>query len=179
MRASALHFPLSMKRPLTLGTFLAGLSIVAGVATALLFSSCSSVQRALNIQNPSYSIRDIRPRVDVALPLSASTIDLDFAVDVTNPNKVGLRLDGIDFDLLVNDAHVLNSVSTQNIQIPANGHGTMQLQTRIGYNNIRSMWSEMVNVIQGNRARYELRGNAHYDTPLGRMTFPVTVYSSR
>ena len=28
-------------------------------------------------------------------------------------------------------------------------------------------------------ARYELRGNAYYDTPAGRLKFPVTVYSNR
>jgi len=37
----------------------------------------------------------------------------------------------------------------------------------------------VVNVIRGNRARYELRGNAYYNTPIGRMKFPVTVYSTR
>ena len=167
-----------MKRNLTLGTLLAVLSIVAGVASMLL-SGCAALQNTLNIQNPRYSIRDIRPRIDVALPLSASSIDLDFAIEVDNPNAVGLRLDQIDFDLFINDTRILDSISQQNINIPANGRGDVQLQTRIGYQNLRSLWDEMVGVIRGNRARYELRGNAYYNTPIGRMKFPVTVYSTR
>ena len=178
-QASALHLPVvAMKRNLTLGVVLALFCILGGVAS-LLLSGCSAVQKALNIENPRYSIRDIRPRVDIALPLSASSIDIDFAIEVDNPNSVGLRLDQIDFNLFINDNRVLDSISQQDIRIPANGRGDVSLRTRIGYQNIRSLWTEIVNVIQGNRARYELRGNAYYNTPIGRMKFPVTVYSTR
>ncbi|HYR27018.1 MAG TPA: LEA type 2 family protein [Thermoanaerobaculia bacterium] len=167
-----------MKRTLTLGTLLAGLCIMASIAS-LLLSGCSAVQKALNIENPRYSIRNIHPRVDIAIPLSASTIDLDFSIEVDNPNSVGLRLDEIDFDLFINDSRILDGVSQQRINIPANGRGDMRLTTSIGYNNIRTLWNEVVGAIRGERARYEIRGNAYYDTPLGRLKFPVSVYSTR
>jgi LEA14-like dessication related protein len=167
-----------MKRNLTLGTVLAIFCIAAGVAMMLL-SSCAALRQTLNIENPRYSIRDIRPRVDIALPLSASSIDINFAVEVDNPNSVALRLDQIDFNLFINDNRVLDSISQQDIRIPANGRGDVNLRTRIGYENVRSLWTELVDVIRGNRARYELRGNAYYQTPIGRMKFPVTVYSTR
>lgn len=153
-------------------------SVMAGVAMILL-SGCAAVQSALDIQNPRYAIRDIRPRVDIALPLSASSIDIDFNLEVDNPNRVGLRLDQVDFNLFINDTRVLDSISQQNINIPANGRGDVYLRTRIGYENIRSMWNEIVDIVRGQRARYELRGNAYYQTPVGRLRFPVTVYSTR
>jgi LEA14-like dessication related protein len=166
-----------MKRQLTVGTLLALLSISAGAA--LLFTRCAAVQSALNIENPQYAIRDIRPSIDIAIPLSASSIDVDFALEVDNPNSVGLRLDQLDFNLYINDSRVLDSISQQDIRIPANGKGDVQLKTRIGYQNIRSMWDELVNIIRGQRARYEIRGNAYYETPLGRLRFPVSVFSTR
>lgn len=166
-----------MKKTLTLGTVLAALSIAAGAM--LLLTGCAALQSALDIQNPRYSLRDVRPRVAVAIPLSASTIDLDFDIEVDNPNDVGLRLDGIDFDLLVNNRQVLESVSRQDVRIPANGRGLVPLRTRIGYNSIRSIWGEVVDMISGRRANYEIRGTAHYDTPAGRLSFPLTVYSSQ
>lgn len=166
-----------MRRTLTLGGLLALLSISAGLA--LLLSGCGAVRQVLNIENPRYSIREIRPRVDIALPLSASTLDVDFAIEVDNPNDVGLNLDEIDFNLFINDARVLDSISDQNIRIPANGRGDVRLHTSIGYDNLRSLWNEVVGISRGQRARYEIRGNAYYDTPLGRMKFPVTVYSTR
>ena len=167
-----------MKRNLTLGALLAGLCLVAAAAS-LLLSGCGLAKAALNIENPRYSIRDVRPRVDIAIPLSASTIDLDFSIEVDNPNSVGLRLDEIDFDLFINDSRILDGISQQRINIPANGRGDMRLRTSIGYQNLRTLWTEVVNAIRGERARYEIRGNAYYDTPLGRLKFPVSVYSSR
>ena len=167
-----------IRRTLPLGALLAGLSILSGIAVFLL-SGCAALGRALNIENPRYSIRDIRPRVDIAIPLSASSIDIDFALEVDNPNSVGLRLDQLDFNLFINDTRVLDSVSREQFRIPANGIGEVQLRTRIGYQNVRSLWNEIVDIVRGQRARYELRGTAHYDTPVGRLQFPVTVYSTR
>jgi LEA14-like dessication related protein len=167
-----------MKRTLTYGTLLAGLAIVAGFL-AFLSTGCSSALRALDIVNPRYSIRDVRPHVAIALPLSQSSIDVDFAVEVDNPNRVGLTLDELDFNLFINDSRVLESVRTQHgVKIPANGRGDVQLRTRIGYENIRSLWTEIVDVVRGERARYEIRGDAFYNTPVGRLKFPVTVYTS-
>lgn len=167
-----------VRRTLPLGALLAGLSIVSGLAVFLL-SGCAALGRALNIENPRYSIRDIRPRVDIALPLSASSIDIDFALEVDNPNSVGLRLSQLDFNLFINDTRVLDSVSREQFSIPANGVGLVDLRTRIGYQNVRSLWNEIVDIVRGQRARYELRGTAHYDTPVGRLRFPVTVFATR
>jgi LEA14-like dessication related protein len=169
-----------MKRnPLTLGTLLAFLSVSAGLATFLL-SGCAAVRSALDIENPRYSIRNIHPRLDIAIPLSASSVDIDFNLEVDNPNRVGLRLDQIDFNLFINDSQVLDSISRQGINIPANGRGDVQLRTRIGYQNVRSLWTELVDIVSGRqRARYELRGNAYYDSPVGRLKLPVTVFSTR
>jgi LEA14-like dessication related protein len=116
--------------------------------------------------------------VDIALPLSASSIDFDFTIGVNNPNRVGLRLDRVDFNLFVNDSRILDSVSRQGINIPANGSGDVRLSARVGYESIRSLFREVADVIQGNRARYEIRGNAYYDTPVGTLKFPVTVYTT-
>lgn len=148
------------------------------VVLTLVTTSCSSM-RNLRIEPPDYRIRDIRPRVALALPFSASTIDFDMAIDIDNPNAVGLRLDRVDFDLLVNGSHIVTGVSDQRIRIPANGIGTVQLRTRVGYDNIRSLFREVVDWVQGDRANYEIRGRAYYDTPVGRLNFPLTVYSSR
>ena len=175
--AFRLHKRGDMKRSLTYGGLLTGMCIVFA-ALSLVLSGCSAVKQVLNIENPRYSIRNIRPRVDIALPLSASSIDFDFTVGVDNPNAVAIKLDRLDFNLFVNDNRILESTSDQRINIPANNYGEMHLQTRVGYQNIRSLFTEVADVIRGNRARYELRGNAYYDTPLGRMKFPVTVYST-
>jgi len=168
-----------MKRTLLYASLLTATCFGLAVLTFSL-SGCSTVAKALNIVNPSYSIRDIRPRVDIALPLSASSIDFDFTLGVDNPNSVRLLLNRVDFDLLINDNPVLQSISNDpRIEIPANGLGNVHLTTRLGYNNVRSLFTEIADVVRGNRANYQIRGNAYYDTPIGQMKFPVTVYSTR
>lgn len=162
-----------MRRTLVYATLLTGLCMALSVSTIVL-SGCSSLAN-LNIVNPSYSIRDVRPRLNLGIPPS---IDFDLTIGVDNPNSVALRLDRLDFDLLVNSAPVLRNVqSNQGIQIPARGIGDVRLTSRVSYNDIRNIWEEIQNVIQGNRARYEIRGNAYYNTPIGQMRFPVTVSS--
>jgi LEA14-like dessication related protein len=166
-----------MKRSFLYAMLLTG-ACLALAALTLTATGCSTLAKAVNIENPRYSIRDLRPRLDIALPLSASSIDFDFTLGVDNPNSVGIKLSGVDFNLLVNGNPLLNSNTTQNVSIPARGFGEVRLRSRVDYNSIRNIWREVADVIQGNRARYELRGNAHYDTPVGRLTFPVTVYST-
>jgi len=168
-----------MKRTLMYASILTAACVGLAILTVSL-SGCSSLASALNIENPRYSIRDIQPRVAIALPLSASSIDFDFTLGVDNPNTVGLRLDHVDFDLLVNDNPVLNSVSNDpRVEIPARGLGTVHLRSRLGYENARTLFRDIADAVQGNRARYEIRGNAYYNTPIGQMKFPVTVFSTR
>lgn len=165
-----------MKRNLTYGAALTGLCIALSILT--IFSSGCTLAKNLNIVNPTYSIRDIRPRIDIALPLSASSIDFDFTVAVNNQNSVGLRLARMDFGLLINGNPIVDSYTTNQVSIPARGQGDIRLRARVGYQSVRNVWREVVDLIQGNRASYEVRGNAYYDTPVGQLKFPVTVYSS-
>jgi len=167
-----------MKKPLTLAFLLAGLCISLSLAM-ISAMGCSTVARALNIENPRYSVRNLRPRVDIALPLSASSIDFDFDLGVDNPNSVGLRLDHIDFDLLVDNNRLLSSSSRYGVNIPARGFGEVHLQSRVGYEQIRTIFRQVTDLIQGNRAQYQVQGTAFYDTPAGTMRFPVTVYANR
>ena len=167
-----------MKRTLTYGAVLTGLCVVLAVVT-LALSGCSSVGRALNIVNPNYTIRDVRPHVSLALPLSASSIDFDFTIGVDNPNTVGLNLARLDFGVLVNGNRLIDSVNNERINIPARGSNDVHLRARVGYQQIPNLFQQIANVVQGQRANYQIQGNAYFDTPIGQMRFPVTVAATR
>lgn len=159
-----------MKRTLLFAIFLAilcvGLSIVS-----LMLSGCSSYPN-LRILNPTYSLVDIAPHVNLSIPPS---MDFDMTVGVDNPNPVGLKLSGFDFNLFVNDNRIANGSSFDRVSIPARGIGNVRLRTHVTYDNLRTIFHEVADIVQGNRARYAISGNAAYDTPVGRMTFPVTI----
>jgi len=158
------------KKSLVLASLLTGLCIVLALVT-LSLSGCAALQN-LHIVNPSYSLRSVDPHLNLAVPPS---MDFDLTVGVDNPNAVGLRLDQFDFNLLVNGNNIANGTTFDRVQIPARGIGDVRLRTHVTYENVRSIFHEVADLIQGNRARYEIRGNAAYDTPVGRMTFPVSV----
>lgn len=158
------------KRPLVLASLLTGLCIVLSMVT-LSMSGCSALP-GLNIVNPSYSLRGVDPHLNLAVPPS---MDFDLTVGVDNPNPVGLRLDQFDFDLLVNGNNIAYGTTFDRVQIPARGYGDVRLRTHVTYDNAKAIFRQVADLIQGNRARYELRGNAAYDTPVGRLTFPVSV----
>lgn len=159
-----------MKRTLVYASILTGLCLALAVLT-LSTSGCSTLAN-LNIINPSYSITDVRPYVNLALPPS---MDFDFTVGVDNPNPVGLRLDRFDFNIFVNDNPVATGFNSERIAIPARGVGDIHLRTHVTYNEIKTIFREVADLVQGNRASYAIRGNAAYDTPVGRLTFPVSV----
>lgn len=159
-----------MKRSLLAASLLTVACIVLAAMT-LTLSGCGTA--LANVVNPTYSIRSVNPRLVLGLP---PALDLDFTVGIDNPNPVGIRLDHLDFDLLINDNPVLNNVrSDQGIHIPARGLGDVRLSAHVNFANLQSIAQQVIELVRGNRARYEIRGNAYYDTPVGQLRFPVTV----
>jgi len=159
-----------MKRSLICATLLTGLCI--GLALfCLITTGCVSLAR-LHIINPSYSLVDVAPHVNLSIPPS---MDFDLTVGVDNPNSVNLRLDTFDFNLFVNDRPIANGAMLERVSIPAHGLGNVRLHTHVTYSQLRSIYQEVVQVVQGERAHYNLQGTAAYDTPIGRLTFPVNV----
>lgn len=163
-----------MKRTLFSATLI-GILVLA--ALTLTLSGCRSLLVG-DIVNPSYALRSVVPHVAIALPLSASAIDLDFTIVVDNPNAIGLRLEWLEFDLAINDTPILTSVrADQGVHIPAHGVGDVHLRTRIRYENLKALFRQIADMVQGNRAHYAIHGNAYYHTPFGLKRYPVTLYS--
>jgi hypothetical protein len=160
-----------MRRTLVYALLLTGLCIGLAALTLTTYG-CSSLAHALNIVNPSYALVDVAPHVNLSIPPS---MDFDLTIGVDNPNSVALNLDRFDFNLFVNDRQVGNGSSFDRIIVPAHSVGNVRLRTHLTYDNLRTIYREVVDAVQGNRARYALRGNAEYDTPIGRLNFPVNV----
>ncbi len=146
-------------------------SLILASLLTLSLSGCNTLQN-LHVVNPSYSLRSVDPHLNLGVPPS---MDFDLTVGVDNPNPVSLRLDRFDFNLLVNGNNIANGTTYDRVQIPARGLGDVRLRTHVTYDSLKSIFREVADLVQGNRARYEVRGNAEYDTPVGRLTFPVNV----
>ena len=165
-----------MRRTPILATLFPTACIVLAAA-ALPLSGCRPLLVG-HIVNPTYSLRGVMPHVAIALPLSASAIDFDITIGVDNPNPVGLHLDWLDFDLAINDIPILTSVrADQGVNIPAHGVGDVHLRTRVVYANLKKLFRQVADIVQGERPHYAIHGNAYYHTPFGEKRYPVTLYS--
>src|SRR5579884_1696571 len=162
-----------MRRQLVFGSLLAAVCFALSICLVAL-SGCNTLAN-LHIINPSYSLRSVTPHLNLGLPPS---VDLDFVVNVYNPNRVGLQLNYLDFDVFVNNEAILRNVhSVQGFSIPANTDNDVHLATHVTYDSIRAIYDQVISMIQGNRATYGIQGNAYYDTPIGQLRFPVNVAS--
>ena len=187
-----------MKRSLAVALLLTCTCIVLALLS-LLTSGCASV---LDIQNHlndlSRSAGDhrhaFRRDLDMGvcdgfhthhytgytlIPLSASSIDFNFNLGVDNPNRISLPVSHLDFDLFADGTHLVSAISRERVTIPAHGYGEVPVRARVGYHEIRDVWSSIVDLITGNRAHYRLTGSAYYDTPIGERRFPVSVVTTR
>jgi LEA14-like dessication related protein len=146
--------------------------LIAGCIVLATVTGCRSLV-GRDIVNPSYKLRSVVPHVAIALPLTASAIDLDFTIVVDNPNGIGLRLEWLDFDLAINDTPILTSVrAEQGVHIPAHGLADVHLRTRL-----KELFRQIADMVQGNRATYAIHGDAYYHTPFGPKRYPLTLYS--
>lgn len=146
--------------------------LVLCLSAMLIASGCRSL---LNIQEPDYEILRVVPRVSLAFPLERSTIDLEFLVEIDNPNTFALNLDRIDFDVFIDGREVIQGVSNREIRVPAQGVGEVVLSTRLTYDSIREIFREVAEVVRGGDADYQLKGKAWYRTRLGNVSLPFEI----
>lgn len=147
--------------------------IILCLASLLSVTGCRSL---LNVENPDYSILRVVPRVALAFPFERSSIDLEFLIEVDNPNDFALNLDRVDFDLFIDRQKVIQGISNRQIRVPANGVGEVSISTRLDYASLRGVFREVMEVVRGGDPNYELRGKAHYKTPLGSVALPFQIY---
>lgn len=146
--------------------------LLLSALAVVLVTGCSAL---LDLQEPDYQLRTITTTPRIAIPLRDSAIDFDFLIEVSNPNSIALTLDGLEVDLFLNGEQVTRSVTSQNLRIPANGVADARLRTSLDYDSVRSLFSQIVASVESRQASYELRGKAWFQTPVGRLSFPISV----
>lgn len=99
------------------------LGLLGSLAGAGLLAACAS----LRLQKPEVALADIRL-------LDASLLEQRFVLTlrVTNPNKVEIPIEGLNFDLALNGQHFAKGVSNQPTVIPGLGEGRVEVTATTG-----------------------------------------------
>ena len=140
---------------------LAGVVAVAGV---LVTAGCATLSEI--VERPT--ARVVSGEIT---SLSFDRAELTFDVEVENPNPVGVRLAGIDYELFFEESSFLRGATDEEIEIAANGSSTVRIPVGVGYTEL----IESVRSLSDRReTAYRLAAGVSVDVPaLGRVRLPV------
>ena len=130
---------------------------------AILLGSCATMQSPL--EAPNVSLTDLRL-------LDATLFEQRFAlkIRVQNPNPVALPVNGMNFQLDINDVELGRGVSDQAVTVPAFGEAVFEI-------NLVSNFARIVNQIRalesgkGQNLRYRLAGGISVANRIGKLPF--------
>jgi len=99
---------------------------------------------------------------------SLNNIGLDIQFTGNNPNKVGISLDRVEFDLFIDGKHASKFYNDKKIVIPKNGDFLFNEKTEL---KLSVMGKSIFNSIIKRKAIYRVDGTYYLVTSIG--TFPL------
>lgn len=123
-----------------------------------------AVKKEIKPLTLDYKISNIRYN-----PLKSLTIvglDIDFYGH--NPNRIGVSLDRIEFDLFIDGKHASTFYNEKNIRIPKEGDFSFQEKADLKLN---ALGKAIFNAVVKKKAKYRIDGTYYLDTPWGE--FPI------
>ncbi|MBN2542053.1 LEA type 2 family protein [bacterium] len=149
--------------------------IVIITLIGLFFTNCSLLQQVesrLAIKNCKFRIANVR---DIRYNPVIDPNNLEFIINMEckNPNReVETILDKITFDLYVNDNKTTSGSISKQLTIEPLQVVTFPITVGL---NLRDVSTAIFNAISNERADYRIEGTAFFNTPIGEISFPVTI----
>jgi LEA14-like dessication related protein len=126
----------------------------------LLLVGCSSM-----VADPDVKVS----RVNV-VGFDSSGLDLEFYLNVDNPNSFGVKLEGYSYDVQVMTLPVARGGARERVLFKPASTTDMRLPVRVQY---RDMLEVLKRRPDPDRVPYRLSAGLDLDTPVGKMTVPI------
>ena len=135
-----------------------------------LLSGCAEILQLLSqmdVKEPQVNISSVK-----MTGLSFDRVDLLFDISINNPNNVGIKLAGFDYDLLLNDNSFLKGEQSDGLEIKASGQETVKLPISLNYMNMYNMFSSLKD---RDSINYQLKTGLLFNMPaLGDIRLPIS-----
>lgn len=92
---------------------------------------CASLEGVLNLSRPTAKIEQVE-----MTGLDFDQVDLLLYVRVENPNPVGARLAGLDYDFLIEEASIVTGKLEKGIDLKAGGSSLVEVPVSLGFSQI-------------------------------------------
>lgn len=147
-------------------------ALAALLTLALGMSSCATLREILSGQVKAPTVRITGMTVD---DLSLDKVKSTFKIQITNPNPVGLSLQGLSHALSLEGRSVAKGDAPKGMRLAANGSTTTDLVVTIPL--IQAAETLLV-LLQKKDVDLKLTTNFTFKTPIGPLTVPTT-YASK
>jgi LEA14-like dessication related protein len=138
--------------------------------TVFSINQCAEMINILNqanIQKPVVNLSDVK-----MTGLSFDSVDLLFHIDIDNPNNVGIKLAGFDYDLQIEDNSFISGKQDNGLAIKANGSEIIKLPLTLKFKDIYNTFSIVKDL---DSVQYKLNSGLSFNLPvLGDIRIPVT-----
>jgi len=139
------------------------------VIIALLLS-CSTFKTLMNrssLKNPEVKVSNAR-----ITGISFQDVDLQFDLDISNPNSLGIKLESFDYDFLLDESSFVKGEQDKGLEIAANNVSTVQLPVTLGF---REIYNSYKGLTSKDSTKYQLNAGLAFNIPiLGAVRIPVS-----
>ena len=146
------------------------LSVLFGICLTVFVPSCANLSQMLsqmNIKKPVAKVSDTK-----LTALSFEQVDLLFGIDITNPNSIGIALDGFDYDLLLNDNSFIKGVQNDKLDIAAGKTSRVNFPVSLKFTDIYAMYTSLRNI---DSTKYQVKLGLIFNLPvLGDTRIPIS-----
>jgi len=142
--------------------------IFLGLAT-IFINSCSTIGGAIHQKIKKPEVEFLDARLD---SLSFNSIGLMFDLKVKNPNSVGIKLAGFNYDFLINGNTFVKGQQDKNLEIGARGESPVQFPVSFGFVELYNVFQSLKNQ---DISSYQINLGFAFNVPvLGVINIPVS-----
>lgn len=127
-------------------------------------SSCSTVLDIAKaaFQTPKVSINSFN-----YVGAEPSKIKFNLLLNVENPNAIGIKTSGLNYNLDLNNSAILNGDFTKGVDIAANAKNTIEIPIDVNFQSLLQIAPSLIS--DPNNLKYNVYGNVNFDTPIGAL----------
>ncbi len=128
---------------------------------------CAALQQIARIQEPQVDVQNVR-----FTGMSFDAIDLAVDLKIQNPNPIGAKLAGFDYDFLIDDASFLKGQQNSQLSIEAMGESTIEIPLSLNFKELYNTFQSLKNL---DSSAYKIICGLSFDLPvLGPTRIPVS-----
>ena len=128
-----------------------------GLPVVLLMAACSSMPK--DFEAPRVHITDMTAK-DVAIFEQR----FDMKIRIQNPNNTDLSINGLKFDIDLNEREFANGMSGENVTIPRFSSQVLNVEVITGISSFLRQFQEF-NKTGSSKLRYRIKGTAFVEAP--------------